>query len=361
MSKMPSFIEQNGVFITKPNEMANYFNNYYKEKVEIIRNEMHQVSGVSGKRSETIIKQQIMCQKNSSFDFKSVKNDDIIKVLTEINSAKPCGIDNMDGRLLKFAAKSVAQPLCHIFNLCLQEGIYPNLWKKAKNIPIMKNSKVPLTGQNSRPISILPVLSKLMEKVMFQQIQDYFNENHLYSNVQHVYKEGYSTSTARTALTDDWLRQIDRRQLVGAVFLDFSAAFDQVDHKLLLKKLWAYGFRGSAVKYLRSYLANRTQHVFFNGSLSDPVFQICGVPQGSCLGPLLYSIFVNDLPDVLSKASMTVYADDSTGHVSASSLNQVNSKLQKELNSIQEWVVENRLIFFHNFLLFLPHSLNFLC
>ena len=99
-------------------------------------------------------------------------------------------------------------------------------------------------------------------------------------------------------MTDDWLCQIDQKKIVGAVLLDFSAAFDVIDHKLLLNKLNAYGFEVGAVRWLESYLTNRTQLVYFNGSFSRTNSLVCGVPQGSCLGPLLFSIFINDLPCV---------------------------------------------------------------
>uniref|UniRef100_A0A3B3CXC8 Reverse transcriptase domain-containing protein n=1 Tax=Oryzias melastigma TaxID=30732 RepID=A0A3B3CXC8_ORYME len=335
-----SFIEVDGAFITKPSEIANYFNDYYKSKVSSIIDEM---PSVNGQLSERIIKKQIMNNKDCQFTFESVRENEIEKLLTNIKCNKPCGIDNMDGRLLKIAAKAIVKPVCHIFNLCTDECLYPDLWKISKVIPLLKHAKEPLTGQNSRPISILPVLGKMMEGVVFKQIQNYFNANNIFSDAQHAYKEGFSTCTALTALTDDWLRQIDGKLLVGAVFLDFSAAFDIVDHVLLLKKLLNYGFNESAVRLISSYLANRKQCVAFNGSLSNIVTLNCGIPQGSCLGPLLYSIFVNDMSYALRKAQMTVYADDTTISVSSVSLNQVNDMLQQELMSISEWVVENKL------------------
>lgn len=340
MSKMSSLIEDNGTVITKPFEIANYFNNYYEDKVKVILSEMSQFrTGIS----ETIIREKIMFNRNCSFVFQHVENDNILKILKNINCEKPCGIDYMDGKLLKIAAESVVIPLCYIFNLCFENCIYPNSWKIAKVIPLAKNTKQPLTGKNSRPISILPVLSKLMEGIMFNQIQHYFEVNQLQSDTQHAYKEGYSTSTALTVLTDEWLRQIDNNKLVGVAYLDFSAAFDLVDHHLLLEKLSAYGFKQSAMSFLSSYLADRKQCVAFNGSLSDIVTLTCGIPQGSCLGPLLYSIFVNDMSYVLHDACMTVYADDTTVHVSASNTDQVNSMLQQGIMDIDEWVVENRL------------------
>ena len=113
-------------------------------------------------------------------------------------------------------------------------------------------------------------MSKLLEKIVFDQIQCYFSINNLTSIYQHAYREGHSTSTALTQITDDRLKDIDQQNIVGAVLLDFSAAFDVIDHNLLLKKLKCYGFTPSAVAWIESYLTNRKQKVFFNGSLSNP-------------------------------------------------------------------------------------------
>ena len=254
MAKTPSFIEMNGGFITKPSDIANYFNNYFLSKVNTLRNEMRPVSGGM---SKAIIENHIMCGSDCMFKFKMVSVDLVVKLLHTIKCDKPCGSDNVDGRLLQLSAKSIAEPVCHIFNLCFKECQYPDLWKIAKVTPLPKNSREPFTGPNSRPISILPVLSKLLEGIMFQQIQKYLAENNINSDLQHAYKAGYSTSTALTCLTDEWFKQIDVQSVIGVVCLDFSAAFDLIDHELLLMKLSAYGFRDSAYALLKGYFLNR--------------------------------------------------------------------------------------------------------
>ncbi len=141
----------------------------------------------------------------------------------------------------------------------------------------------------------------------YQQIKFFFKENNLYSDFQHAYKVGHSTGTALTQITDDCLVQIDDNNLVGAVLLDFSSAFDVLDHKLL-EKLKCYKFTSQTVHWFKSYLTNRRQCVFYNVSYSEVKELQCGVPQGSCLGPLLF--FTNDLPLVLKRARGLVYADD---------------------------------------------------
>ena len=141
----------------------------------------------------------------------------------------------------------------------------------------------------------------MFEKAVFDQIQEYLSVNNLITNFQHAYRKGHSTCTAVVQMTDDRYRDLANKMICGAVLLDFTAAFDVIDHKLLLEKLECYGFRPSAVAWMESYLVNRSQRVFFNGGYSDSVSVECGVLQGSCLGPLIYSIFTNDLPLVLKK------------------------------------------------------------
>uniref|UniRef100_A0A4W5P3U4 Reverse transcriptase domain-containing protein n=1 Tax=Hucho hucho TaxID=62062 RepID=A0A4W5P3U4_9TELE len=145
-------------------------------------------------------------------------------------------------------------------------------------------------------------------------------------------------------MTDDWLKSMDDGKLVGAVLLDFSAAFDVIDHELLLGKLKCYGFKDAALSWMESYLSRRRQKVFFNGSFSNSKDIHCGVPQGSCLGPLLYSIFTNDLPSVMNKARVVMYADDSTIYSAASECNELTNVLSSELRMVSEWVDMNKLV-----------------
>ena len=133
-------------------------------------------------------------------------------------------------------ADSIATPICHIFNLRLEESICPQAWREAKVIPLTKIGKTAFTGSNSRPMSLLPALSKLLEKIVLDQIQCYFSVNKLTTDFQHAYMEGHSTCTALTQIIDDWLKEIDNKKIVGAVLLDFCAVFDIIDHNLLLRK-----------------------------------------------------------------------------------------------------------------------------
>lgn len=284
-----------------------------------------------------------MCKKTCTFKFDKVDVNTIERLLKSMKD-KPPGSDELDVKLVKMVASVISVPVCHIINLSLEKCIFPTNWKKAKIVPLLKNSREPFSGKNSRPISILPVLSKITEKIAYDQINLYFREYDLNSPYQHAYKKGHSTTTALAQMTDDWLNEIENRKLVGTVLLDLSAAFDLLDHDLLLKKLGCYGFEKCAVDWINSYLSNRECKVLFNGSYSESKILSCGVPQGSCLGPLLFSIFTNDLSFILEHARIALYADDSTIYVSDANSVRINDILNEELQIIESWIKENKLV-----------------
>lgn len=169
-------------------------------------------------------------------------------------------------------------------------------------------------------------------------------DNNLFTQFQHAYRVSHSTATALTQMVDDCFNFIDKKNVVGAVLLDFSSAFDLLDHELLLEKLELYGFSGHTVGWFASYLSNRAQCVFYNGSFSLSKELQCGVPQGSCLGPLLFSIFTNDLPLVLDHAKAVMYADDTTIYLPASTADTLSSTLDRELKSVAMWAHANKLL-----------------
>ena len=335
-----SFVESEGRFLTNPPDIANYFNDFFTDKVATLR------QGMSKTDIDTcdLIKNNIMQAKSCTLSFKCVKESLVRKLLKALPDHGSAGTDTLDSKVLSLAADYISGPVCHILNKCLEQGVYPSTWKEAKIIPLPKDSKSPLSGKNSRPIAILPVLSKLMERIIHSQIQEYFESNGLATGSQHAYRHNYSTCTALTQMTDDWLKGINNFKMTGAVLLDFSAAFDVIDHDLLIDKLKCYGFEPNSISFMRSYLSDRTQKVYYNGSWSNSRGLDCGVPQGSCLGPLLYSIFTNDLPFVLVNALIQMYADDSTLYFMATSCAELNKVLSYELGLVVDWIKRNRLV-----------------
>ena len=337
----PSFIEVNGQYLTKPLDIANYFSGYFSNKIQSLCDDLPAINENNNSHGKLIA--EIMHSKSCKFAFDDINADTILKIFNKSKETSP-GVDNIHMKLLKPVANLIALPVAHVINVSFKSGIFPSDWKMAKVIALPKNSKESFSGKNSRPISLLPALSKIMEQITYEQIQHYFCENELNTVYQHAYKKGHSTATALAQMTDDWMTEIDENKLVGAVLLDQSAAFDVLNHRILLNKLHCYGFEPLALELVRSYLTDRKYTVYFNGSYSEQRAVSRGVPQGSSLGPLLYSIFMNDLPLILNHSTVAMYADDSTVYASACTVEALSQTLNKELELIEEWMVNNKLI-----------------
>ena len=236
--------------------------------------------------------------------------DTVEHILNNLRNSKSAGLDMVDTAILNCSASYILPALTHIINLSIEKECFPTEWKTAKVIPLLKKGD-PLNPQNYRPVAILPVISKILEKVVFCQIVQYMEENKLLHPNHHGFRSGHSTETCLIQLYDRWVAALEEKSLTGVCMLDLSAAFDVVDHPLLLQKLEIYGFGRSSLNWLKSYLDDRLQTVHIEGKQSDLLAVSSGVPQGSILGPTLLLIYINDLPDsIVSK--LVMYADDTT-------------------------------------------------
>ena len=235
-----------------------------------------------------------------------------------------------------------------IINQILNTGVFPSQLKIAKVIPIFKKDDNKIFN-NYRPISLLPVLSKVVEKVICSQINNFFITNNLFYDSQYGFRPGHSTEYAAIEITDRIIAAMDNNNIPLNVYLDLSKAFDTLDHAILLEKLSHYGIRGNPLKLISSYLENRQQFVEFRNTKSSILQISTGVPQGSILGPLLFLIYINDFPSASSYFNFIMYADDTTLYSNINSPNENNiirlteTKINTELAKINVWLKINKL------------------
>ena len=338
----PVSVEVDGMIKTKPIDIANHFADHYEQKVNNLRSNMH--VNASNESLVGNIDSQIMSGKTCCFVLPDISLDEITNILLLLPENKSPGYDFIDNKLMKYAAQYIARPVTYLFNLSLKQGKFPTEWKQAKICPIPKDAKSAFTAPNSRPISLLSSLSKILEKVVSDHIWNYMETNNLFTHTQHAYRKNHSTETVLIDMTDAWLHALDQGKIVSILLLDFSAAFDLIDHTILVKKLSHYGFSQNSINWMKSYLYGRKQSVYVNGSFSSPRSTTCGIPQGSCLGPLLYIIYTNDLPLVLMDSNANMFADDTTITAVAESQTQLYDYLANDFKRVVEWVENNKLV-----------------
>ena len=260
-----------------------------------------------------------------------------------MDTSKATGTDNVGPRLLKLAAPYISDDITYICNQSINKSTFPRKWKEAKVSPLHKNGPHDDVN-NYRPISILPVLSKVLEKHVHDCLSGYLNENNLLHRTQSGFRSQHSCETALVHMIDSWLNAMDNGELVGIVLVDFKKAFDLVDHQILLSKLKLYGISSEALTWFDTYLTNRRQLVSLNNCKSDFEKVTCGVPQGSILGPLLFLLFINDLPLYVDNVSADLYADDTTLYDIQTSLEAIEVNLQEGLNQLHIWCKNNGMV-----------------
>ena len=216
---------------------------------------------------------------------------------------------------MKIAAPAISASFCFLLNFSLTSG--PQLLEKNKISAIFRKGSKLDTG-NYRTISVLPVISKLFERIVHTQLYTYLNDTALLAAEQSGFRKNHSTQTSIHKLLKNFYSDIENGKIIGMLALDLRKAFDTVNHKTPLDKLKHYGISGICLNWFRSYLKNRTQMACITGSVLDPLIITTGVPQGSILGPLLFTIHMNDLPKCLQHWRTNMYVDDTAIYASAS-------------------------------------------
>ena len=284
-------------------------------------------------------------EKDASFSIPFMTVHEVGISIEGLDNKKAMGPEQIPIHLIKLALPYIVEPLTYIFNLCIEQNTFPSSLKLAKVIPLPK-SKDLSDPNNFRPISLLPILTKPLEKHVQKHLLSYMEFNQLFHKFQSGFRKDHSCNTSLTALIDTWLSAINDGELTGAVFLDFKKAFDLVDHSVLLEKLQIYLRNENTLAFFTSYLKDRKQFVSINSCSSSTGILTHGVPQGSILGPVLFCIYINDLPLCLEedKARCDLFADDSSVHAKAKTIEKVEIILQNSLNKIDIWCNANRMI-----------------
>ena len=350
----PTRLLVNGKLISKPKEVATTMNEFFIKKVEDIRKEIP-----AEVENPLDLARKIMRNRNCLFKFEPVHPKEVSEIIDNIKATKSCGLDEIDSSIIKLAKVELLAPITHLINLSILNQKFPYQWKVAKVIPLHKKDEV-LDPKNYRPVSLLPILSKILERAVFCQIVGYLEDNSLLHPCHHGFRAKHNTTTALIQMYDRWVEAFEEKKLSAVVMLDLSAAFDVVDHSILLNKLKLYGFDEDSLSWLSSYLSDRSQLVYVDGSFSECLPVRSGVPQGSVLGPLLYILFTNDLPESIHEhihcvnntlniccdecGSICCFADDSTITISNSDAKVLETKVNEKYKSVSEYMTNKRLM-----------------
>ena len=270
-----------------------------------------------------------------------VTNQEIHKLVMSLKNGAP-GYDGIKSDTLKLSVQHICEPLAHVCNMSLMQGTFPQELKLANVLPLYKSGD-PQLFNNYRPVSLLPTLSKVLEKVMYTRLMSFLEINDILIGNQFGFRRSHSSYMALMVMINEISQALDSGEHVVGIFLDFSKAFDTVNHSILLKKLYHYGIRGNALEWFESYLSGRQQYVTYNGLSSSTKYIKCGVPQGSILGPLLFLVYINDLQRVCKSSIPILFAGDTNLFYKNPDKSILEDQINNELKHVSLWLKVNKL------------------
>lgn len=332
---------ENGNSIKNPKEISNVFNNFFT-------NVARSVNGTSDPNPNLEI--HINNHQSTLSNFKAVTNEQVNKYLSTFKAKSSSGVDEVSMRVIKHCSAEILEPLTHLVNTSLETGIFPTSCKIAKVRPIFKKGDSQ-DKNNYRPISLLPAVSKLIERSVCEQLVEYLESEEILTNKQYGFRKGKSTKMALIDFVNECIDAMEGGETVVGCFADLSKAFDCVSIPLLIKKLDKYGIQGTAIKWFTSYLNNRSQltEVVHKSkykikevrSETEPVTS--GVPQGSILGPVLFLLYVNDITEYVSPQNIFLFADDTTLFTRGKESNDLEIEAFCKVNNMAQYFSSNNL------------------
>ena len=328
------FLNVDGKLVTDQKVVSKLFNNYF---VNVADNLAKKIP-----KPTTKYQDYLKNPNEHSIYLHETTPDEVEKIIGKLDSKKAADIYGMSSNLIKEGGTVIAEIITFLFNMSIAQGKFPDVLKNAKIIPIHKGDSR-LEMSNYRPISLLPTLSKIFEKLMYSRLINFFKKhNTLYEN-QYGFQSNMSTEYAVNKVLNYVVETLERNEIGVCIFLDFAKAFDTVNHEILIDKLEYYGIRGVALNWLKSYLTNRMQCTEIGDTQSELELIKCGVPQGSVLGPLLFLIYINDIVNSSKLFKFTLFADDTSLYYSCKNTNNLELTINTELSRISDWLSANKL------------------
>ncbi|MEM6812713.1 MAG: reverse transcriptase family protein, partial [Pseudomonadota bacterium] len=323
---------------TNAKEIASSFCSFFSKVATTLKSKAAPLKDIVWSKPEPIFPNTY-----STFHFREVQVSEVFKHLKKLSRNKASGPDELPPGMLKDCAAQICNSLCHVINASIKTGFVPECFKFGNVTPIHKSGSKQVFD-NYRPITVLPVCSKIFEKCIHQQISQFLEERRLLSPTQFGFRKERNTELAATLLLDEIRRATDKGNVTGAIFVDLSKAFDTLSHSQIIESLKSYGITGKANDLFTNYLFGRKQSVCFGAEISKPEPVTCGVPQGSILGPLLFLITFNDVSSVIKYSNIITYADDTVIYVSGKNKDEVQTKLQKDFLSVTKWLDSKDLV-----------------